>query len=156
MDPIGEAIWFAIRVTWWLIRGVFVGSVLLNKLLFETVLCKLFRGALVQSEAVIIVVSALIWTPVLVLFFALTGGAKGMLTGLVLGPIWGGTTGMKAVEAWVEESARMQHFQEPEQNTLFDRPLNVVSPKVDDEQESKIDESYFDNIDQELSDKGKE
>jgi hypothetical protein len=156
MDVIGQAIWFGIQVTWWLIQTVFSISCKLTKLVFETMLSKMFRGALVQSEAVIIVVSALIWTPVLVLFFALTGGNDGLLAGLVIGPIWGVATGMKAISAWGEESAHMQYIQEPEQNTLLDRPLNVVSHEDDDEQKPEIDLSYFDITKQEVpvEDKG--
>jgi hypothetical protein len=151
MDVIGQALWFAIQVTWWLMQQAFFLSCKFTKLVFETVLYKLFDGALVQSNVVIIAVSAVIWTPILMLFFALTGGAEGMLTGLVLGPIWGGATGMKAIRAWEEEAARMQSFQEPEQHTLLDRPLNVVSQKDDDQPEPEIDLSYFDSLDQEVS-----
>jgi len=130
VDVIAEAIWFGIRVTVWLIKYSFELSCSLTKLVFETLLGGLFDGALMRNVPVVLVVSATLWTPVVMVLFGLLNGGSGdgWLFGLVVGPIWGMVAGMRSVEAWDQEAMFMDKPKEPELSKLLDRPLKVDSP----------------------------
>ena len=152
MDVIAEAIWFGIRVTVWLIRSSFEVSCYVTKLLFETLLGGLFDGVLRRNVPVILLTSAILWTPVGMLVFSmLNGGSQdGLLLGLIVGPIWGGVAGMRSVQAWEQEAMFMDKPEEPELTKLLDRPLTVQSPaSTNGQTESEIpvpDLSLFDEM----------
>ena len=130
MDVIGQAIWFGIQVTWWLLQQAYVLSWKITKMLYETMLGGLFGGALIRNVPVILLVSAGIWTPVLMLVFVLFSGPEGFLSGLIIGPIWGAFAGMRAVREWEWEAMMSPPPAMPATVELLDTPLEVVTPSM--------------------------
>jgi hypothetical protein len=163
MDVIAQALFFGFRVTWWLGVQSFFASCHATKAIFEGIFGHIGGGILMSSRLAVTITSAIFWSGMWAVGLALLNGAEGLISGAVIGVVWGIFCATKVIEAWHHEDLLRPPDEQEEQVSMLDKPLSLeddsrplspVDELIDDDDDRPIiitdmddgeDDDYYDD-----------